>query len=179
MERIIITENEQSVEITVSGKTEPQKLNLLKLWLLLWILCGGYVLYEFLFSEYKKNIKLILFVYLIFWVYYLWKMLKVLLYRTKGFEQFIIDSSGFTYIFFDGRKQHKTHLSKDENIKFEYLPDKVNNFTKAMTNSFWNISGKTIGVQRFGKWIEMGIQIPEPEAKQIIKKLNLYYRKIK
>ncbi len=76
-------QKKEELTIVISGKVEKWQETLLTIWWIAWTFCGGYVLYSIL-GDYNRDEKLVMFIYLIFWLYFEVKLSMLLLGENGG-----------------------------------------------------------------------------------------------
>lgn len=176
-DRISYSKKGEELTIVISGKVEKWQETLLTIWLTAWTCCGGYVLYSIL-GDFNRDEKLVMFIYLVFWLYFEVKLAYAFAWRKWGAEVIKIGSDKMT-IKMDIKKYGKLRsffLENVSDLKKNELPEK--SFAKVMGNSFWNMTEKTIGFEYFSKPIVLGIQLSDKDATKVVKLISAHLRKM-
>ena len=98
-ERITIEKKDEGLLIKISAFKNEAKQKQLTVWLLAWTFCG-LVIASQLFIEADSSTKRFIMIFLVFWLYFEWKIVKVYRWRIAGEEQFLITDDNF---FMEGR----------------------------------------------------------------------------
>lgn len=171
--------------IVILGKIERWKESLLIFWVLSWSFCGVVFINYFIENNSEQS-DVALLVLVFFWLYFEIRILKVIFYRRKGFEQIKFNEETLsirTKIIGNGKTQTFNINDIDSFIE---IPYSSRNFFSFMDNSFWVIGGDRIYFDYFGKKVVFAKQINEDEVKRLLAVLNgqlktskRAYRKIK
>lgn len=174
--RISHSEKNGELIIVISSKIEGWQQRLIFIWLCAWSFCGVYVFYE-LFNDHHKDLKLMLMIYLIFWLYFEYKAFYVYLWRKWGVELIKVNSESIQ-IKNDIRSYGTVRVYDTENIKqLKKSEIKEKSFTKAFGSSFWTLTEKAIYFNYFHKTIAFGIQLNNKESSDVIKLISNHLRK--
>ncbi len=153
--------SEASVKIT--GKVEGWKEGLLVAWVAAWIFCGAVVVYE-IFNPYERSIKLVLFVFLIFWAYYLWKVGKTLLYRIYGYELMQIGSGELLLQrkWLGGGSPQRFRIEDLGPLERTKLSPRSWAYT--YENLFWVIGGERLAFKHGDRYVAFGLQLDDKQV---------------
>jgi len=177
-DRITWVEDKGVLSISISGRIEKWKESLLFFWILAWTFCGIYVAVQ-LFGDYPRDTKLAFAVYLVFWVYFQFKVGYAWLWRRWGKEYIKIDSESFR-MKRDIRTYGKAHHCYIENIKSLSRVDySKNHFLRGYNNSFWTIGGESLSFEYLSKKIGFGLQLNERDATELMRLVKEHLRKMR
>ena len=168
--KVVIENSGKEKTIKVYPYQEKWKTNLIKIWLVLWSICGAIVLLE-LFSNISKEQKLFMAIYIVFWLYFELKMLAVIRWRTSGLECLrFIENKLILEKTVQG-KGFPVELSFDE-IKKVHIPEisKVS-FAAVFNNSYWLEGQETIVIETPKKKYGFGFQLKKSDSEKIMKEI--------
>lgn len=165
-DRISILEKEDVLSIVILSTADKKKLMGLFLWLLAWSVCGVIVLANY-FTLADQKAKLFVIIYMSFWAYFEYNIIKVFLWKRSGKEKIWIQSGQLHYqreISGRGKiKQYDAHLiSKPEIIELSKT-----SFADTINQSFWVKGGERIKFESQGKEVRLAMQISDEEARVI------------
>jgi hypothetical protein len=171
-ERVSIDRTEGRFSVVISPRLSPLKRNLLVLWLLLWTLCGAYIFYARTEMPEGSAQRQYFLAFLAFWAYFELRMLRVVLWRLKGFELWRVKDGRLTVkdsILGLGSANHYFI----ENIKqLGFLQIDLSSFKWQLNESPWVIGGERIGFEHLGKKVVIGKGLHNEEAKQLVLELK-------
>jgi len=175
-DRISIEENADQTKISISGKIPATQFAMLSFWLLAWTLSGLYVITQ-LFTELPQETKTFMIVWLVFWVYFEYKIGSAWLWRKFGKEVLLIQK-GKSQLRFEVAYGGKGEEFETESIRdLQLLENKKGVFIKNYFSSFWVIGGETIGFSINGKIKMFGRQLPEKDAEKLMKLIQTKLRR--
>src|SRR5690554_5763805 len=166
-EKVSYSKENGRLQILILGKIERWKESLILGWLLAWIFCGGVVINEFLKSD-DRDMKMMLFLFLIFWAYYLWRVVRMFLYRRGGNELIKIED-GVMWLkksFFTYGKSKQYNLNQIVDLKAIEL--KKSSMSYAYENGWWVLGGEKIGFTYNGSFVKFAMQIDERVRDKLI-----------
>ncbi|MCC7502560.1 MAG: hypothetical protein IT229_08535 [Flavobacteriales bacterium] len=166
-ERVSLDKREGVTSVVISPRLSRGNEALLLAWVLAWTCCGAYVIYE-LFQMPSGEQRSFTLAFMAFWTYFEVRMVRVLLWRTKGFEKW--------------RLKDGTLTIKDEILGYGRANDYfVENIQKLgliemdrtswkwqLNDSFWVMGGERLGFEHLGKKIVFGKGLTDAEAKQVL-----------
>lgn len=170
-DRVSILKKDNLLSIVILPHKDQRKLLLLFFWLMAWTVCGIIVFVNY-FQIPDKNAKLFIVVYLSFWAYYEYKVIRAFMWRKSGKEKLWIT---------DGVVHYQQEVNKRGKIqKFDYsliqdlmlIEQKELSFSEVINNSFWIKGGERIAFSCQHKTIRFGMQLTEKEAKAIIHEIT-------
>jgi hypothetical protein len=169
--RLHITETAQAAEIRIVGQLEPWKTLVLTLWLIAWLFCGVVVLSEFM-AAVEREMKLMLFVFMVFWAYYLWKVGQVWMYRRRGYEHIRLADGEIqiTRSIMGAGKTQRYFIENIETLKQIEIPQRSFAFT--YENMWWVLGGEKVGFDYAGKFVRFAMQLDEKETQEVLRFLK-------
>lgn len=175
-DRISFHRHDEYTTILISTQVEKWKESLLFAWMILWSLIGVAILGVLFSQNYleqiagdtpKSQLQLFLILFLVFWTYYLYKILKVYVWRKKGVEYLKLDKESLLI------KRGFGKLGKANDYKLanmgsiEILERPARSFSWVMQSAFWDIGNESLEFDYHGKKIIFGVQLEEIETKQL------------
>ena len=162
---IFIKDNVFSLVILPTA--EKKKTNLLFLWLFAWSVSGIIILVNY-FKLTNDNAKLMIIIWLGFWAYFEFKIIRVYMWKRFGQEKLWIKNGILHYQQnINGRgkiKEFDLNLISDwDVIKVEQA-----NIADYFSQTFWVKGGERIEFICQGKLIKLGMQLPDEEATKIL-----------
>lgn len=174
-EHITLTEDKREALISLSVRLPRWQETLMLVWVLGWTFCGIVVLIEF-FGDYTRNMKLMMLVYLCFWVYFEIQAVKGYLWKKWGTELLLIDEEGIKYKK-DIRTYGKVRTYFKENIsKLRPLDLKKRSFARAYFETFWTIGNQKLAFDYLGKTISFGMGITDEERDELLRQLKHQFK---
>lgn len=175
-DRISILEKEDVLSIVILSTADKKKLMLLFLWLLAWSVCGVIVLANY-FALTDQKAKLFVIIYLSFWAYFEFNIVKVFLWKRSGKEKIWIQTGKLYYqreISGRGKiKEYDAHLlSKPEIIELSKT-----SFTDSINQSFWVKGGERLKFESQGKEVRLAMQVSDEEVRVIQSEINKFIQK--
>jgi len=187
-ERISFHRHDEYTTILISTKVEKWKEGLIMGWMFLWTLVGLAIFYVLLSKTYLENLssnvpksqlQLFLVLFLVFWAYYLYKIIKVYIWRKKGVEYFKIDHKALVI------KKAFGKIGKANSYAFENMGEiklievSSRSFANVMQSAFWDIGNGTIQFEYHGRQVLFGYQLEKKDSEELRKFLNSEISKYK
>ncbi len=170
-DRISILKKEGLLSIVILANADKKKLGLLFLWLFAWTVCGLIVFFNY-FTIREQQAKLFIIVYLSFWLYFEYKILRAFIWRKYGKEKLWVQGGKLHYQKETNGKgktaQYDTYLISD--LKVIELTN--TSWTDSINQSFWVKGGERLSFQHQGKTILFGMQISDKEAQHLFSELK-------
>ena len=175
-EKLYFEENKEFAVFKILAKIPRWQETMLLVWVVGWTLCGLVVLYES-FGVYTKDEKLIMLVYLVFWVYFEFKIIKSFLWKKWGNELIKIDDEGIKYKRdYNGYGSAKIYFK--ENIsKIAPIDLKDKSLAKTYFDTFWTIGHETLEFTYLSKSILIGMGIQDESRDMLLKHLKHQIKK--
>ncbi len=158
--------------MVVSARLPKGKEALLITWAIAWILCGAYVIYARTELAEDDPLRQYLLAFLAFWAYFAFKIGRVVLWRTKGFELWRIKDGSLTIKdSILGYGKASTYFV--ENIqKLGLLNFDETSIKWQLNDSPWVMGGERLGFEYLGKKVIFGKGITDEEARNVLSLLK-------
>lgn len=170
-DRVSLHRKDGVTSVVISPRLSRGREALLLAWVLAWTVCGSYVIYE-LFRMPRGQERSFTLGFLAFWTYFEIRMVRVLLWRTKGFEKWRLKDGTLTIkdeILGFGRANDYFM----ENIRKLGLIDLDRTSWKwQMNESFWVMGGERLGFEHMGRKVVFGKGLTDVEAARVVKVLQ-------
>ncbi len=168
---IEIEKTDTGVKIIIYPKYNAQKHGLMLVWLALWTICGIAVFTQ-LFAPYDSKTKLFFILYLLFWLYFEYKVIYTHRWRKKGREVIEIKNGKLSLIKeINGRGVEQVFDIQDID-GIEQFQEKENSMSQLFGNAYWMISGYRLALKTAGKLVPFAAEITEKEQKKIVFELK-------
>lgn len=177
-ERVSILKKDDLLSVVILPKNDKRKLLLMFLWLMAWTVCGIIVFANY-FKVVDQNAKLFIIVYLAFWVYFEFKIIKAFMWRRSGKEKLWISEGKVHY------QREVNKRGKIQEFDFSLIQDlqvielEETSFAAVMSSSFWIKGGERIAFTCQHKTVRWGMQLEAREAKAIVHEINAFIFKEK
>ena len=171
-------ESADRLSIVVSAKSDGQKAMLRWFWAIAWLFIGGYVIYELGKEGLEKEVKLVLNIFLVFWFYYLVRIVRTLFWQLKGEERLLLKEDGLTLkdAFGEWGKAISFHV---DNVSPMKAREKEIGWRSLFEDSFWALG---LGVTQFqveGRVITFGRGLEDKERNALIRLFNKKLKQLK
>ena len=155
---------------------DKKKTNLLFLWLLAWTISGVIVIGNY-FTITQDKAKLLLIIWIAFWAYFEFKIVRVFMWKSFGKEKLWIKNGLLLYKEdINGRgKTKEFDLNLISNLELITLTN--GSIADTFSQTFWVKGGERIQFTCQSKVIKFGMQLADDEAKKIISALNKQLKK--
>lgn len=172
-ERISILKKENLLSIVILPDKEKRKLILLFFWLLAWSVCGVVVLANY-FQMTEQKARLFIIIYLSFWAYFEFSIIRVFMWRRNGKEKLWIQNGILHYQReINGRgKVQEFNLSLVS--KLQLLELRHTSWADNINQSFWIRGGERLEFTSQAKSVRLGMQLSDEEAKAVMKEVNTF-----
>ena len=171
MGRISQEKREEGILIKIKAFRDESKQKNLTLWLVFWTFCGIAIGSQ-LFVKGDDELRAFVFVYLAFWGYFEYVVVKAFKWRKSGEEQFLISEENFHYgRTYNNRGFLKPHR-KDLVNAVKVIDEEIGTFAKVFGSSYWVVGGERLAFAVNGKVIPFGMQLTDKEMKQLKDNLN-------
>lgn len=175
-QRSSLSIKEQVFSLIIIPTDKKRKTGLLFLWLFAWTISGVIVL-----SSYPQirdqNARLMLIIWLAFWAYFEFKIIRVFMWKRFGKEKLWVKNGTLHYQQdINGRgkvKQYDINLISELKV----IPVEKTNFADSFNQSFWVKGGERIEFSCQGKVIRLGMQLPDEDATKIVSELKKFLKK--
>lgn len=170
--RISVLEKEDELSIIVLNGATKQKNTSLLLWIIAWLFCGSVVLWQF-FEIDDRQSKLTLMVWLSFWAYFAYVIIKAYRWRVAGKEVIKI-KEGKLFIKRDQKGKGKIAIYLLDHVQDLRIVKVKKSFLNFLNDSYWLISGERLLFDYYGKTIKFGIQLEQKDASALLKRMKRY-----
>lgn len=168
----------KNFSIVILGKIERWKESLLLYWLLAWTFCGSVFIYQF-FGNTPFHHSIPMLILIAFFLYFELRILKVFLYRRKGYEHLVFSENELIIHNKIFPKGSKTAYDINMIESFNPIAYSKKNFFSFMEDSFWVIGGQRIYFTYGNKKVIFGMQLSELEIKKLLSLLNGQLKQLK
>lgn len=179
-ERISFVDHKDSATFVIYPPNVGFKRILMTLWVVLWYAVGGIVLTQ-LFFDYTEKEKIILVIFLSFWLYFAVRVSKALIYLYWGREYIKLDQTALRIKKSTGKFGKAKQYFIENITKFKVHEMKENSFQAAFENAPWVKGFERLQFEYMGKNISFGRKLTEKEAQQVFrlltKRIESYLRK--
>jgi hypothetical protein len=169
--RISIYKTDKVLSIVILPTDNKKKLGLLFLWLMAWTVCGLIVLINY-FKLQEQNSKLFTIIYLSFWAYFEFSIMRVFIWKKFGREKIWVQDGELNYKREINNKGKVKSFNLDLVSKLTLIELSRSSFVDSINQSFWVKGGERLEFTSQAQTIRLGMQISDEEARQIMKELN-------
>lgn len=170
-ERISVVEGKETTTIVIYPENSTWKSVLLYSWFSMYTTIGVLVSLQF-FEDYTKEQKMILFVFMAFWLFFFFKIGKAVLWQAKGKELMKLNDQAFTIkksIFNYGKANEYFY----ENIKkIRVYEPTTNGFEDYFQNVYFFVGGEKLVFDYAGKEIRFARKLNEKDTKLLFQYLT-------
>ncbi|MFD1551304.1 hypothetical protein DNU06_12715 [Putridiphycobacter roseus] len=190
--RILVIDEKDNCKVIISPLKERWKEALLFAWLMAFTIIGFYMIYLLFFgmdsidnsqiegdiTEVLRNQKIYLLVFVAFWMYFEFKVLKGFLWLWKGKEliQITKDEITIKHGIFSYGKANKYFIDNVKN--FDLVEHKTFSFGFDYENAFWRQGTDALIFDANGKSIGFGKKLNEKDAKLLWRLLKDRIKKL-
>ena len=176
-ERISFIDHATKTTIVILPKKQPWVIALMGAWLGMWITIGAVTWWAMLAVKLTQQERIILWVFLAFWVYYAIRVGRSFLWLVWGQELIKIDEIGM-HIKKSIRSYGKSTPYYFENIKdLSYDIPEERSFQSVLESSPWVNGGDRFFFDYYGKMIKFGKKLTKKEAHLLSQVLEKRMRK--
>ncbi|MDI1355400.1 MAG: hypothetical protein PSX36_10800 [bacterium] len=172
-ERISILKKENILSIVILPGLDKKRLAIIFFWILAWSVCGVIVFINY-FKETKADLKLFMLIYLSFWTYFEFSIIRAFRWKRSGKEKLWIREGILHYQReLNGRgKIEEYHL--DLISKLQVLELKHSRLADTLNQSFWVKGGERLQFMAQSKKVLLGMQLNDEEASIVQKEVNSF-----
>ena len=171
-DRIIIENKPELFRLTIKAFNDPSKQSLLFAWMLIWTLCGIYLVSQFFVDHEHEDFKTFLIVWAGFWLYFEYKVVYAFRWRKSGEEVIQIKDNRLAICRQIADRGLFKYYSLDYIKDFRMFNDGNNGFIKSMNDSYWIVSGEKLAFEYQGRTIVFGMQLNEKDASALHRTLK-------
>jgi hypothetical protein len=173
--RISVYKSDEVSSFVIMPTDAGWKLYLLFGWLFLWTLSGVIVAANY-FTLTNVNIKLVVIMWLAFWAYFEFKIGKAFLFRKFGKEKLWIRNGKLFYWRDIAGRGKKMEFDRELVRDIQAIEKKKTDFFQSLNESFWVIGGESISFSYGSKTYLIGIQLPEEDARELVRQVKFGLR---
>ncbi len=166
---------DQVFSLVILPTEDKKKVNLLFLWLMAWSVSGIIVLANY-FKLTNDSAKMMIIVWLAFWAYFEFKIIRVYMWKRFGKEKLWIKNGVLLYqqdINGKGKiKEFDLNLISD----FDIIPLTTGSIADTFSQTFWVKGGERIEFSCQSKLIKFGMQLNDDDANKIINALHKFIK---
>lgn len=169
--RISFQEDADKLSIIVLGKEEGNRPMLRALWLFAWLIIGAFIVKELNNLSPEDELRIVLFVFMGFWTYYLFRVLRALYWQWKGRESILLkkDEAVMKEAFGNLGKAFTLQTSNLVPMK---IREKESGFFALFDDSFWSIGKGELQFQVDGRVYYFGKRLSEGDRDALMKVFN-------
>lgn len=169
--RISVLKKDFTFSLVILPTGDNKKTMLLFLWLLAWSVSGVIIIGNY-FTLTNEKAKMMIIVWLGFWAYFEYKIVKVFMWKRFGQEKLWI-KNGILHYQQSINGKGKIH-EYDINLVSDWriIPVDNTSFVDQFNQTFWVKGGERIEFTCQGRVIKLGFQILDQEAKSIFDELK-------
>lgn len=179
-ERISFNDKKEYLTFVIYPPNLGPKKYLIIAWTLLWYLVGIAVFTQF-FYDYSEKEKIVLIIFMSFWLYYAVRVTRTLLYLLFGREYIKIDSSAIRIKRSLGNYGKAQQYFLENISKLSVFELKENSFQAVYEQSPWIRGTNRIQFEYLGKTISFGRKLNDKDTKLffnlIAKRMDQYLKK--
>lgn len=162
--RVSVVDNKEKTTVVIYPEKKAFITAVMGAWIFMWYSIGITVFWSYFTFELTQQEKLILVIFMSFWVYYAVRVTRSFLWLMYGTENLKIDDFALTIKVATG-KAGRARLYYLENIKKIRLQiPKEKSFQTAWESSPWVKGGERIEFDYMGKVIRLGRKLNEKDA---------------
>lgn len=167
--------SEERFSLVILGIEDGNRPKLRLLWLAAWILVGIFVVIEARRLEMSREMGLMLTVFMCFWGYYLFRILRAVRWQQVGKEMLMIK---------DGKLIHKNSIGEVgrsrsydlSNVHPMRPKEAIQGFASLFEDSFWGTGVGCIELLAEGSTLLIGKRLNDKEAEKV---MSLFNRELK
>lgn len=165
-ERVEFTRSKTGIKVVVHQKVEAWKMSVLAAWFTAWTFCGCVFIY-FLSQAETQGERTMLMISLALWVYFEFKVGRVLMWRWKG-KEIIEITNGELHIENRVMRARKPKVFQIRHIhKFAPAKDNKRNFFAFLDESFWIMGGDRFEFSYMKKKFVMGKFLSDKDVRSL------------
>lgn len=165
-ERVSYDRQGDGLSVVIGNRLPKLQLFLLVAWLVAWTFSGGAFIREAARNT-DPDMRIPFIIMIAFWAYFEIRILRVALWRTKGFELWRIKDGELTIkdSLFGYGKASRYFVANIQ--RFGLLNMDETSWKWQMSDSFWTRGGERLGFEYQGKKVAFGRGLTKPEADQL------------
>ncbi len=173
--RISIVKKDHLISVVILPTDNNKKLMLLFLWLMAWTVCGMIVLVSY-FQLKDANARIYLIVYLSFWAYFEFSILRTFIWKKFGREKLWVKDGVLHYQREINKKGKVREFNLDLVSRLKIIELRPIKFADTVSQSFWVKGGERLEFESQGHLIKLGMQLSDEEARIILNEVNAFIK---
>lgn len=169
--RISILKKDDLLSIVILPGLDKKRLIALFLWLFAWTVCGLIVFANY-FQTTNKDVRLFIIVYMAFWAYFEFNMIRAFMWKRSGKEKLWIQQGILYYQRELNRRGKILEFNTSLVSKFEVVDLRPTRLADTISQSFWIKGGERLEFKVQGKTYLFGMQITDAEANTLRSEIN-------
>jgi hypothetical protein len=174
-ERISILKKDDVLSIVILPTADKKKLGVMFLWLMAWTVCGLIVFASY-FRLQDQNSRLFVIIYLSFWTYFEYNIIKAFIWKKFGREKLWIKNGVFHY----QREVNKKGKIREYDLglmsKLQLIELHPSSFSDTFYQSFWVKGGERLEFTSQAQTVKLGMQLSDEEARSVLHEVNSHLR---
>ncbi|MBP8823567.1 MAG: hypothetical protein KBH07_07990 [Flavobacteriales bacterium] len=160
------------MSVVIGNRLPNGQLYMLIGWLVAWLLCGAAFLHE-LVTGTDPELRVPLVVMLVFWAYFQARILRVVLWRTKGFELWRLKEGELTVkdSLFGFGKANRYFVANIQ--RFGPLNIDKDSWKWQLSASFWTRGAEQLGFEYQGRKVAFGRGLTDAEARALAQQFGV------
>jgi len=150
---------------------DESKQKNLTIWLVAWTFCGLMIGSQ-VFLDKNLELRNMILIFLAFWAYFEYMVVKAFRWRKSGEEQLWIGEEEIQY----GRTVNNRGIlkpyRKDTANNVRLVEEEGNSFVKTFISSYWVVGEQRLAFTVSGKVIYFGMRLTDKEANQLMRWIN-------
>lgn len=172
-DRISILKKENLLSIVILPTTDKKKLGLMFLWLMAWSVCGIIVMANY-FRMPDQNSKIFIIIYLSFWAYFEFNILRAFIWKKFGKEKLWITDGLLRYQREVNKKGKIREFNLDLVEKFKLIDLSKTSLADTINQSFWVKAGERLEFISLGKTYRLAMQVSDEEARLLFNEITRF-----
>lgn len=169
--RISILKKEDLLSIVILPGLEKKQLAALFFWLFAWTVCGVIVLANY-FQTNNKDVRLFIIVYMAFWAYFEFNMVRSFMWKRAGKEKLWVQQGILYYQRELNRKGKIMEFNTSLVSPVEIVELRPTRLADTISQSFWIKGGERLQFTVQGRTYLFGMQITDNEASTLRLEIN-------
>ncbi len=169
--RISILKKDDLLSIVILPGLDKKRLVALFVWLFAWTVCGFIVLANY-FQTTNKDVRLFIIVYMAFWAYFEFNMIRAFMWKRSGKEKLWIQQGILYYQRELNRKGKILEFNASLVSDVEIIDLRPTRLADTISQSFWVKGGERLEFKVQGKTYLFGMQITDTEANTLRTEIN-------
>ncbi|HOZ87484.1 MAG TPA: hypothetical protein PL029_06990 [Bacteroidia bacterium] len=173
--RISILKKDKLLSIVILPTDDNRKLVMMFFWLLAWTVCGLIVLLNY-FRMQDAGSKLFIIIYLAFWAYFEFSILRAFIWKKFGREKLWIQDNVLRYQREVNKKGKIREFNLDLISRFRIIELSKTKLADTINQSFWVKGGERLEFDAQSRLIRLGMQLSDEEARLVLNEVNAFMK---